>query len=150
MADEDMRMLLHGTLDYFEWRKPVEEPRASRIRDHYGQILIEFLIYALRKDIAWKDMFTFDTFREFRKDTGLKNTSRALISLSGYLYEKGRIDQPLEIPTYQVRLPDIYEHYLCYLEHAKAASPIHLRSSRRVPWPLCTCILKITQSRSLP
>ena len=132
MADEDIRILLQAVMDYFEGLKPAEKPKDGRIRDHSRQILIEFLIYALRKDIAWKDMFTFDTFRAFRKHTGLKDTCPALMSLSVYLYEKGSIDQPLEIPNYQVHLPDIYEHYLCYLEHARAASHIHLRSSRRV------------------
>ena len=132
MADEDIRMLLHAILDYFEGLKPAEKVREGRIRERYAQILIEFVVFVIHKGIHWKDMFTFDTFRAFRRDTGLANASRALMSLSGYLYEKGSIDQPLEIPTYQVQLPALYEHYLCYLEHAKAVSPIHLRSSRRV------------------
>jgi integrase/recombinase XerD len=132
VADEDIRILLHAILDYFEELKPVEKPSDGQLKERYAQILIEFLLYALRKDIAWKDMFTFDTFRAFRRNAGCKNTSRALMSLSEYLYEKGSIDQPLEIPSYQVQLPPLYEHYLCYLKHAKAASPIQLRSSRRV------------------
>jgi len=132
VADEDIRTLLQAILDYFEGLKPAEKPRDGRLRERYAQILIEFLIFAIHKGIHWKDMFAFDTFTAFRRHTGLKNTSPALMSLSLYLYEKGRIDQPLEIPNYQVQLPDIYEQYLCYLKQAKAVSHIHVRSSRRV------------------
>jgi site-specific recombinase XerD len=129
MADEDIRMLLQAILDYFQWLKPGENLRGSK---RYGQILIEFVIFAIHEDIAWKELFTFDTFREFRKYTMVKNTSHAIISLSGYLHEKGRIDQPLQIPNYQVHLPHIYEQYLLYLEQAKEVSKHHVTSSRRV------------------
>ena len=132
MADEDIRMLLRAILDYFRWLTPPEDLREGRLRERYGQILIEFLIFAIHKGIDWKEMFAFNTFTAFRKHTGLKGTCPALMSLSVYLHEKGRIDQPLEIPHYQVQLPDIYEHYLLFLEQTKAVSKIHLTSSRRV------------------
>ncbi|NIM96668.1 MAG: site-specific integrase, partial [candidate division Zixibacteria bacterium] len=38
----------------------------------------------------------------------------------------------MEIPDYQVRLPDIYEQYLLYLEQTKELSNGHPRASRRV------------------
>ena len=132
MADEDIRMLLRAILDYFEGLTPPEDLREGRLREHVGQILIDFLIFSIHKDIAWKHMFTFDTFREFRKHTGLKGTCPALMSLSVYLHEKGRIDQPLEIPHYQVQLPDIYEHYLLYLQQTKEVPNRHITASRRV------------------
>jgi len=129
VADEDIRMLLEAILEYSGWLKATEEPRGSQ---RYGQILIEFLIFSIHRDIAWKDMFRFDTFRAFRKYTGFRNTSPAIIGLSGYLHQKGTIPQPLEIPNYQVRLPDIYEQYLLYLEQTKDLSTGQLRASRRV------------------
>jgi integrase/recombinase XerD len=132
VADEDIRMLLQAILDYFGWLKVIEEPRGSQLRKRYAQILIEFIIFSVHKDIVWKDMFTFDTFREFRKYSRLQNASYAIISLSGYLYERGRISQPMEIPNYQVKLPDIYEQYLLYLEQAKEVSDGHVRGTRRV------------------
>jgi site-specific recombinase XerD len=132
VADEDIRSLLAAILDYFQWLKLAETPRKRRIRQYYSRILIEFLIFSIHQDMAWKDMFTFDTFRTFRDHSGVKNAVRALISLSGYLHEKGRIDQPLEIPNYQVGLPKIYEQYLLYLEQSKEVCKSHLRSSRRV------------------
>ena len=70
MADEDIRMLLRAILDYFEGLKSSEEPTDSRLRERYGQILIEFLIFAIQKGIDWKEMFAFNTFTAFRKHTG--------------------------------------------------------------------------------
>jgi site-specific recombinase XerD len=135
MADEDIRMLLQALLDYFEWLKAIEEPRGSRLSARYGQILIDFVIFSIHKDIVWKDMFTFDTFREFRKYTVLKKTSHAIITLSGYLQERGRISQPLLIPNYQVQLPLIYEQYLLYLEQTKEVSDGLVSGTRRVLAP---------------
>ncbi len=132
MADEDIRMLLQALLDYFGWLKAIEEPRDKRLSDRYGQILIDFAIFSIHKDIAWKDMFTFDTFREFRKYTALKETSHAIITLSGYLQERGRISQPLLIPKYQVQLPLIYEQYILYLEQDKNLSEGLVSGARRV------------------
>ena len=132
MADEDIRILGQAILDYFDWLKPTEKPKEDQLRERYGHILIEFLICAVHKKIAWKDMFTFDTLRVFRKNTGIKSAALALISLSRYLYQQGRIAEPLEIPNYQVHLPDIYEQYLLYLQQGKAVSVVHVKSSRRV------------------
>jgi len=132
VADEDIRMLLEAILEYFGWLKATQEPRGSPRSEHYGQILIEFLIFSIHRDIAWNDMFRFDTFRAFRKYSGLKNTSSTIIGLSGYLHQKRRIPQPLEIPNYQVQLPDVYEQYLLDLEQTKEVSTGQLRASRRV------------------
>lgn len=132
MADEDIRMLLQAILDYFRWLKAIEEPRGSRLSDRYSRILIDFVIFSIHKDIAWKDMFTFDTFREFRKYTALTKTSHAIITLSVYLQERGRISQPLVIPNYQVQLPSTYEQYLRYLEQTKEVPNRDIRASRRV------------------
>ncbi len=135
MADEDIRMLLQALLDYFGWLKAIEEPRGSRLSARYGQILIDFVIFSIHKDIVWKDMFTFDTFREFRKYTVLKKTSHAIITLSGYLQERGRILEALKIPKYQVGLPEIYEQYLLYLEQTKEVSDGLVSGTRRVLAP---------------
>ena len=135
MADEDIRMLLQALLDYFGWLKAIEEPKGSRLSDRYGQILIDFVIFSIHKDIVWKDMFTFDTFREFRKYTALKKTSHAIITLSGYLQERDRVLEALKIPKYQVWLPEIYEQYLLYLEQTKEVSDGLVSGTRRVLAP---------------
>jgi site-specific recombinase XerD len=128
-------MLLEGILDYFLRLEAVEEPTARRANARYRQILIDFAIFSIHNDIAWRDMFSFETFREFRNYTDLKNTSHALIGLSTYLHERGSICKPLEMPNYQVQLPAIYEQYLSYLQQTKEPSNSNLGAVRRVLVP---------------
>lgn len=123
-------MLVKATKDYVQWAKSIEGHGHSAHTIRYTQVLNDFLIFAISKDIAWKDMFTFDTLEEFRKYSGFKNASRALIVLSAYLSSHGRIDQPLEIPKLQKQLPDIYEQYLLYQEQSLQLGSDHLRQAR--------------------
>jgi hypothetical protein len=96
VADEDIRRLLQAILDYFMGFKEAPEDLANkRVSERYGQILIDFVIFSNHNDIGWDDMFTFETFRDYRKRTHLRNTSHALIGLSTYLHDKGTIPQPL-------------------------------------------------------
>ena len=133
MGDEDIRRLGQTTLDYLDWLSSTEKLKKNRLRERYGYILIEFLIFAVGEEIAWKDMFTLDTLRVFQKHfVGLKGAGPALISLSRYLYEEGRIAEPLEIPKYQVKLPDIYEQYFLYLKQTRDISQSQISSVRRV------------------
>jgi site-specific recombinase XerD len=133
VGDEDIRRLGQAILDYFDWLSSTGKPKKNRLRERYGYILIEFLIFTVHNEIAWKDMFSFNTLRVFQKYfVGLKGAGPTLISFSRYLYEEGRIAEPLEIPNYQIHLPDIYEQYLLYLQQGKAVSKVHVRSSRRV------------------
>ena len=126
MADEDVRVLLGAILDYFSWLN------GSRESKHYRQVLIDFTIFSTQKGIGWDDMFTFETFREFRKYTRLKKTAHALCGLSAYLHEKGAVARPLAIPHYQVGLPDIYEAYLVYAGQTRDLSKGSIGSIRRV------------------
>jgi site-specific recombinase XerD len=128
-------MLLEAILDYFLWLEAVEEPTARRTNTGYRQILIDFVMFSMHNDIVWRDMFSFETFREFRNYTHLKNTSPVIIGLSTYLHDRGTIGKPLEIPNYQVQLPAIYEQYLSYLQQTKAPSHSNLGSVRRVLVP---------------
>jgi integrase/recombinase XerD len=131
MLDEDIRRLVQAILDYSAWLSTVKS--AKRRRNQYIHVLIEFLIFTLHRETPWKNMFLFDTLREFQKHSaGLKGAGAGLMSLSRYLYEKGRIPEPLTIPNHQVPLPDIYEQYILYLQEEKAASDGNIKTSRRV------------------
>jgi len=132
MSDIGIRMLTGAMLDYLCQIKSDDSNTDSRKVVRHTEILTDFLIYAMREQIAWKDMFTFDTFIGFRKSTGVKKAGRALIGLSGYLHDKGRIRAPLQIPNYQIQLPDVYEQYLRYLEEARAVSKGSIKGARRV------------------
>lgn len=136
MREEDIRRLAQAILDYTGWLSTAENSR--RLREGYRHILIEFLIFTFQKELAWKDMFLFDTLRAFRKySNGLKGAGAALMSLSRYLFEKGRIPEPLKIPNHQTPLPDIYEQYLRYLEQEKAVCKTNVKSARRVLASFC-------------
>ena len=135
MADKDIRMLVQAILDYLGWLKCGEGHIGSRISQRYDQILIDFLIFSINKDIAWKQMFTFHTLKEFRKCTCLSKVSHALIGLSGYLQQNGRVPEPLQIPNYQVELPEIYEQYFLYREQNPQAASRHVKRIRRVLVP---------------
>ena len=130
MADKDIRMLVEAILDYLEWLN--SEGEGQRLSKRCREILIDFILFESNKGITWKNMFTFDTFKEFRKYTSLKNTSHAIIGLSGYLHQNGRVPEPLQIPNYQVELPEIYEQYFLYLEQTKEVSGGQLSGVRRV------------------
>ena len=132
MADKDIRMLASAILDYLCQIKSDTEYSARRNVGRFTETLTDFLIYTIRQDVALKDMFTFDTFIKFRKSTGVKKAAHALIGVSGYLYDKGSIPAPLQIPDYQIQLPDIYEQYLWHLKQNKAVSNGLLKGARRV------------------
>ena len=116
VADEDVKVLLGAILDYFSWLNGARESK------HFREVLIDFTIFSTQKGIGWGDMFTFETFREFRKYTHFKKTSHALCGLSAYLHDKGAVARPLAIPHYQVGLPDIYEAYLLYVGQVRGFS----------------------------
>ena len=130
--NEDLKMLMEAILDYLCMIKSAQVQKERNSSTRFTQILIDFFTYAMRENTAWKDMFTFDTFREFRKYTPLENTSHAIIGLSEYLHQKGRVEEPLKIPNYQVKLPDIYEQYLLYLKQTRDISQSQISSVRRV------------------
>ena len=110
MAHKDIRMLAVAILDYLCRIKSDTEYSAGRNVGRFTEILTDFLIYIIIQDVAREDMFTFDTFIKFRKSTAT----------------------PLQIPNYQIDLPDIYEQYFCYLKQTKAVSNGLLKGARRV------------------
>jgi hypothetical protein len=54
VADEEARMLLEAILDYVLWLEAEEEPTARRVSELYRQILIDFAIFSMHRDIAWQ------------------------------------------------------------------------------------------------
>lgn len=132
VSDKDIRMLAGAMLDHLCQIKSDKGNKDSRKVVRHTEILTDFLIYAIKEEITWKDMFTFDTFIKFRNSSGVKKAARALIGLSGYLHDNGCIPAPLQIPHYQIQLPDIYEQYLRYLEQARAVSKGSIKGARRV------------------
>lgn len=129
MADEDIRKLTQAIEDYGKWVKDASKTTS------YPRALMDFLVFAINSEMAWKDMFTVDTLEAFRSHSRFTVAPRALISLSDYLFSQNRIDQPLEIPAPRVfkqvvQLPDLYEQYLLFYKQTSRVSDNHLKSVR--------------------
>ncbi len=131
MADEDIRKLAQAIEDYAKWVKGTSKTTS------YPQTLMDFLLFAINSEMAWKDMFTVDTLEAFRSYSRFTVAPRALISLSDYLFSQNRIDQPLEIPAPQVfkqvvQLPDLYEQYLLFYKQTSRVSDNYQKHVRRL------------------
>ena len=88
---------------------------------------MDFLVFTINNEIAWKDMFTVDTLKAFRNHSRFKSAPRALVALSEYLFSQKRIDQPLEMSTPKVfnqvvQLPDLHEQYLLFYKQTSRVS----------------------------
>jgi len=114
MVAADLKMLVEGILDYLKWIKAVEEHRGRSLHLRYRNILIDFLIFTVRKDVAWQDMFTMKTREDFQAYSSFKGCFPAIKALSEYLFSQGKIDKPMKIPRARKPLPDIFEEYLHY------------------------------------
>lgn len=134
MTNNDIKMLRQAILDYLSWVNSGEQYRGKPSNIRYREILIDFLFFAIHREIAWKEMFTLDTLKAFQADSGFKGVCRAIKVFSGYLYDKGRIDKPVEFPKpqHKIPLPDHYEQYLLYLRQSMQVSPSYLRQARRL------------------
>jgi site-specific recombinase XerD len=130
MTNKDSKRLTEAIQGYLDWIKSLEEHRGKPTSLGYRQILIDFLIFAINKEIAWGEMFTRDTLEAFRAYSGFKSAPRAIINLSQYLFTHGIIDQPIQVHKPKAPLPDIYEQYLLYQEQGLKASSDHLRNVR--------------------
>ena len=133
MADKDTTMLVKALMDYTGWMRSREPAAEGGSTGGYPRVLTDFLIFAIKGNIAWKDMFTFGTLKAFEKYSGFKSASQALVSFSRFLFSEGRIRQPIEIPKPpKASLPDIYEDYLSYRIQRDRISDQHLRQIRRI------------------
>jgi len=134
LAGKDLRMLEEAIEDYHKWTRSTDEQGRSRHAISYVQALNDFLVFSIKEGLAWKDMFTLETLERFSAYTSFKRPSRALVSLSNYLFAHEKIDQPLQVPTKPRKqhrhLPDIYEQYLLYYEQRGQSSKGHLKQLR--------------------
>jgi len=123
---------MDSILDYMRWIKSVEKEKESPSYKRYKRTLIEFLIYVIHREIAWKNMFTHETVEAFRAYSGYKGAVTALRALWDYLFSQGKIDQPFQNSRTHTPLPDIYEGYLCYVTQTLQPSSGHLSGARRI------------------
>ena len=128
---QDITRMTRAIVDYLGWLAATGN--SEKLRENHDQTLIQFLVFALRKKLAWESMFSLDTLRMFGKHSKrLADAIDVLTGFSDYLYEQGAIPEPFEIPHDRTLLPDIYERFLLYLQQGKGVSRPLIRSSRRV------------------
>jgi integrase/recombinase XerD len=131
VGNEDITRLTQAVVDFIGWLSATGN--SKKLKGDYDHTLIEFIVFALRENMKWENLFSLDTLRVFaRNSTRMTDAIHVLTAFSDYLYEKGAINELLEVPDDRVILPDIYEKYLLYLQQEKAVSKVLVRSSRRV------------------
>ncbi|MFQ5976211.1 MAG: tyrosine-type recombinase/integrase [Candidatus Hydrothermarchaeales archaeon] len=120
MTDKNTQMLKQAIRDYLQWMRSMET-RGSKKLMHYGLLLVDFIDFVKKKNVVWEDMFTFHTLKGFRKYTSTNNPSDTIRGLSLYLFENGRIPQPLPNPCYQIHLQKLFTKL-------KLTTPTHIRT----------------------
>ena len=95
----------------------------------YQQVSNHFAHYIIQQAIPWDAVFTFDTLRDFQKESGLILASHAVRGLSRYLFKQNRIKRPIEKPVQP--LPEVFEEYLDYYTRVKDVSRFQMLRARR-------------------
>ena len=113
--------------DYLAWMISKNYAESTCIR--YQRILKYFFVFISQKAICWEDVFTFNTLKDFQKESGLIRASNPVRGLSRYLFEQNRIQRPIEKPIQ--KLPEIYEDYLLYYAKTRQVYHLQLLRSRR-------------------
>lgn len=119
-------MLKQAIDDYLLWM--ISRGYAQGTWKKHEITLHRFLNYVKQKAIPEESIFTHDILSAFQGENKLPYRSSAIIGLSKYLFEQGRISQPIEKPC--EKLPEIYEEYL--LHYTKSRQPADIRYIRRV------------------
>lgn len=121
------RMRLENTMQ--EWLEAIEN---TQTRMHYERVLADFLRFVKTRKIAWEDIFTIETLRDFQRETTLTKTTGAIRGLSFHLYSQNKIREPIHQPNYQLDLPSVYEQYLDWYERSSQVPYARVKGRRRV------------------
>jgi len=95
----------------------------------YQAELNSFLLFIIRNQINWDNIFTPNTLKDFQKNKPAAYGA-AVRGLWRYLFDQKRIHQPVDPPGR--KLPDIYEDYLLYYNQTRQLSSSRLARIRRV------------------
>jgi site-specific recombinase XerD len=114
--------------DYLEWM--IASGYAESGFKAYEKILKRFLCFVREKEIAWKDIFTWNTLRAFQGRKPSTEVNRVIKKFARYLLENKRIKRPLKGQYY--KLPEIYEQYVAYYNNAHQVLPDKTINIQRV------------------
>ena len=113
--------------DYMLWM--ISKGYADSTCMRYQQVSNHFAHYIIQRAIPWDAVFTFDTLKDFQKESGFILASHAVRGLSRYLFKQNKILRPIEKPIQ--KLPEIYEDYLLYYAKTRQVYHLQILRSRR-------------------
>jgi integrase/recombinase XerD len=120
-------MLKQAITDYLLWM--ISSGYSPATLQNYERILNHFLAFVSSREIAWNDIFTLDTMKDFQKGRQ-PAAAHAVRGLSRYLFQQKRIPQPIQKKEY--RLPKIYEEYFAYFSRSQQVAHRRIKRIRRV------------------
>ena len=120
-------MLEKAITDYLEWM--ISNGYADSTCMRYQHVLTHFSRFIVHREVSFDAVFTFETLKDFQKESGLNLSPHAVRGLSRYLFEQNRIKRPIEKPIR--RLPEIFEVYLDYHTGVKDVSRLQMLRTRR-------------------
>jgi site-specific recombinase XerD len=114
--------------EYLQWMRATGYAESGL--KAYEKILKRFLCFVREKEIAWEDIFTWNTLRAFQGRKPTTEINRVLKKFARYLFEYKRIEKPLKRRYYN--LPAIYEQYVAHHEKTHQVPPGKIVSIQRV------------------
>ena len=131
VSEEEEESLEKATGDYLQWM--IATGYAESGLKAYEKILKRFLGFVREREIAWDDIFTWDTLRAFQGRKPSTEVNRVIKKFARYLLEQKRIRRPLKGQYY--KLPEIYEQYVAYYKNAHQVSIPGIFPQRPVACP---------------
>ncbi len=128
VSNKKEESLEKATGDYLKWM--IASGYAESGLKAYEKILKRFLCFVKEKEIAWDDIFTWNTLRAFQGRKPSTEVNRVIKKFACYLLERKRIKKPLKGQYY--KLPEIYEQYVAYCKKANQVRPDKTISIQRV------------------
>ena len=128
VSEEKEESLEKATGDYLGWM--ISSGYAESGLKAYEKILKRFLSFVREKEIAWDDIFTWDTLRAFQGRKPSTEVNRVIKKFARYLLKRKRIKKPLKGQYY--KLPEIYEQYVAYCKKAHQVRPDKIINIQRV------------------
>ena len=115
--------------NYLQWM--TGQGYSPNTTESHGRELNQFLIFVNKRRFRWDEIFTLDTLKWFQKVRALK-WAHGVRGLSRYLFEQGKIAEPIPPRKAPVKLPDIYEQYLAYHKQSQQACARKIKAVKRV------------------
>jgi len=126
---EVVTALEHAIEDYLEWM--AVNGYTQRTQQNYKRMLSQFLSFVKTGRYPWDEIFTRHTLKHFKKTRRL-TSGHAVTGLSRYLFETGKIAEPICVRKSPPPLPVIYEDYLRYQQKYHQDSDRTIMNSKRV------------------